>query len=185
MKLPHLPNAHPSPPTSLRSRRASSSASAAAPAPTSSAWTSSRASSPPSRRASTARSSPSAPRACRSPPTRCATAKSLDEAALAEALRELFDGSDLGKRVRVGVANQRTVLRTLELPPGDRPEGARRGGLLPGPGPGADAAQQRRARLPPARHRRHPRRPAPARRARRRAARHGRTAARAPSAAPA
>jgi type IV pilus assembly protein PilM len=41
----------------------------------------------------------------------------IDEDALSEALRELFAGSGLGKRVRVGVANQRTVLRTLELPP--------------------------------------------------------------------
>ncbi len=41
----------------------------------------------------------------------------LDEEALSGVLRELFAGSGLGKRVRVGVANQRTVLRTLELPP--------------------------------------------------------------------
>lgn len=41
----------------------------------------------------------------------------LDEQALAETLRELFASSGLAKRVRVGVANQRTVLRTLELPP--------------------------------------------------------------------
>jgi type IV pilus assembly protein PilM len=41
----------------------------------------------------------------------------LDEDALAEALRDLFADSKLAKRVRVGVANQRTVLRTLELPP--------------------------------------------------------------------
>jgi type IV pilus assembly protein PilM len=41
----------------------------------------------------------------------------LDEAALGDALRELFAEAKLGKRVRVGVANQRTVLRTLELPP--------------------------------------------------------------------
>jgi type IV pilus assembly protein PilM len=40
-----------------------------------------------------------------------------DVTALSEALRELFANSGLGKRVRVGVANQRTVLRTLELPP--------------------------------------------------------------------
>ena len=40
-----------------------------------------------------------------------------DESALSEVLRELFAGSGLSKRVRVGVANQRTVLRTLELPP--------------------------------------------------------------------
>jgi type IV pilus assembly protein PilM len=41
----------------------------------------------------------------------------LDVQALGETLRELFADSGLGKRVRVGVANQRTVLRTLELPP--------------------------------------------------------------------
>jgi len=41
----------------------------------------------------------------------------LDESALSETLRELFNDSGLSKRVRVGVANQRTVLRTLELPP--------------------------------------------------------------------
>ena len=41
----------------------------------------------------------------------------VDEVALAEALKELFAEHDLGKHVRVGVANQRTVLRTLELPP--------------------------------------------------------------------
>lgn len=41
----------------------------------------------------------------------------LDEQNLADALRELFAVSGLSKRVRVGVANQRTVLRTLELPP--------------------------------------------------------------------
>jgi type IV pilus assembly protein PilM len=40
-----------------------------------------------------------------------------DEGALSEVLRELFADSGLGKRVRVGIANQRTVLRTLELPP--------------------------------------------------------------------
>src|SRR5271157_5318014 len=40
-----------------------------------------------------------------------------DEGALADVLRELFGESGLSKRVRVGVANQRTVLRTLELPP--------------------------------------------------------------------
>jgi type IV pilus assembly protein PilM len=41
----------------------------------------------------------------------------LDEGTLAEALRELFSSSRLDKRVRIGVANQRTVLRMLELPP--------------------------------------------------------------------
>jgi type IV pilus assembly protein PilM len=41
----------------------------------------------------------------------------LDEGVLAETLRELFRENSLSKRVRIGVANQRTVLRTLELPP--------------------------------------------------------------------
>ncbi len=41
----------------------------------------------------------------------------VDEEALSATLRELFRRSGLSKRVRVGVANQRTVLRTLELPP--------------------------------------------------------------------
>ncbi|HEV3033877.1 MAG TPA: pilus assembly protein PilM [Solirubrobacteraceae bacterium] len=41
----------------------------------------------------------------------------MDEDAVSDALRELFDSSGLSKRVRVGVANQRTVLRILELPP--------------------------------------------------------------------
>ncbi len=41
----------------------------------------------------------------------------LDAEALSAALRELFAGGALGKHVRVGIANQRTVMRTLELPP--------------------------------------------------------------------
>jgi type IV pilus assembly protein PilM len=41
----------------------------------------------------------------------------VDAAELSDSLRKLFHGSRLGKRVRVGVANQRTVMRTLELPP--------------------------------------------------------------------
>lgn len=41
----------------------------------------------------------------------------LDEDALAGTLRELFNAADLPRQVRVGVANQRAVLRTLELPP--------------------------------------------------------------------
>jgi len=40
-----------------------------------------------------------------------------DPEALAEALRELFRQHKLGKRVRIGVANQRIVVRTLDLPP--------------------------------------------------------------------
>jgi type IV pilus assembly protein PilM len=41
----------------------------------------------------------------------------MDEAALSDVLRELFTGKKLSRRVRVGIANQRTVMRTLELPP--------------------------------------------------------------------
>jgi type IV pilus assembly protein PilM len=41
----------------------------------------------------------------------------LDEGVLSETLRELFKDVGLSRRVRLGVANQRTVLRTLELPP--------------------------------------------------------------------
>ena len=41
----------------------------------------------------------------------------VDEGVLSETLRELFATARLSKRVRVGVANQRTVMRTLELPP--------------------------------------------------------------------
>ena len=41
----------------------------------------------------------------------------VDANALTEVLRELFAGKHLSKRVRIGIANQRTVMRTLELPP--------------------------------------------------------------------
>ncbi len=41
----------------------------------------------------------------------------VDEADLSRVLRELFSNERFTKRVRVGVANQRTVMRTLELPP--------------------------------------------------------------------
>jgi type IV pilus assembly protein PilM len=40
-----------------------------------------------------------------------------DVETLAEALRSLFELHKLGKRVRLGVANQRIVMRTLDLPP--------------------------------------------------------------------
>jgi type IV pilus assembly protein PilM len=41
----------------------------------------------------------------------------VDVEALSEALRELFADAGLGKRVRLGIASQRSVMRTLELPP--------------------------------------------------------------------
>ncbi len=51
------------------------------------------------------------------PPDTVREGEVYDEAALGEALQELFKDGQLGKRVRVGLANQRTVLRMLELPP--------------------------------------------------------------------
>jgi type IV pilus assembly protein PilM len=51
------------------------------------------------------------------PPGTVREGEVLDSGALASTLREMFRESRLDKRVRVGVANQRTVLRTLELPP--------------------------------------------------------------------
>ncbi len=84
---------------------------------TSSAWTSSPASSRPCRRASTASILAERAAALPLPADTMRDGEVIDGDALAEALRELFAGSGLGKRVRVGVANQRTVLRTLELPP--------------------------------------------------------------------
>jgi type IV pilus assembly protein PilM len=40
-----------------------------------------------------------------------------DVNALSEALSELFSGSGLDRRVRIGIANQRIVMRQIELPP--------------------------------------------------------------------
>jgi type IV pilus assembly protein PilM len=41
----------------------------------------------------------------------------VDVETLAEVLKKLFDEHKLGRRVRVGVANQRIVMRTIDLPP--------------------------------------------------------------------
>jgi type IV pilus assembly protein PilM len=51
------------------------------------------------------------------PPDTMREGEVLDGTALADTLREMFRDSKLDKRVRIGVANQRTVLRTMELPP--------------------------------------------------------------------
>ena len=40
-----------------------------------------------------------------------------DVPALAEALTALFKSSGLGRRVRIGIANQRIMMRRIELPP--------------------------------------------------------------------
>src|SRR3954468_11725805 len=44
----------------------------------------------------------------------------LDPEALGNALKRLFAEHRLPKRVRVGIANQRTIMRTIDLPPLDR-----------------------------------------------------------------
>lgn len=46
----------------------------------------------------------------------------VDAAALAESLRALFAENKLSKRVRLGIANQRVVVRTLRLPAIDDPK---------------------------------------------------------------
>ncbi len=51
------------------------------------------------------------------PPDTVRDGEVIDGQALSQTLRELFAGARLDRRVRIGVANQRTVLRTLELPP--------------------------------------------------------------------
>ncbi len=53
------------------------------------------------------------------PPETVREGEVLDESLLTEALRELFKDGRLPRRVRVGIANQRTVLRVIELPPID------------------------------------------------------------------
>lgn len=53
------------------------------------------------------------------PPETMREGELLDEKLLTDALRELFQEGRLPRRVRLGVANQRTVLRVLELPPID------------------------------------------------------------------
>lgn len=45
-----------------------------------------------------------------------------DPVALTEALRGLFDGTELPTQVRLGIANQRIVVRTLDVPPVDDPK---------------------------------------------------------------
>ncbi|HEX3693531.1 MAG TPA: type IV pilus assembly protein PilM [Solirubrobacteraceae bacterium] len=52
------------------------------------------------------------------PPDTVREGEVIDGQALSQTLREMFSSARLDRRVRVGVANQRTVLRALELPPG-------------------------------------------------------------------
>lgn len=50
------------------------------------------------------------------PPNLVRDGEVSDVAALSEALADLFDGSGLDRRVRIGIANQRIVMRQIELP---------------------------------------------------------------------
>ena len=51
------------------------------------------------------------------PPNLVRDGEVTDVSALAAALTDLFDGSGLDRRVRIGIANQRIVMRQIELPP--------------------------------------------------------------------
>ena len=51
------------------------------------------------------------------PPNLVRDGEVSDVSALSEALAKLFDGSGLDRRVRIGIANQRIVMRQIELPP--------------------------------------------------------------------
>jgi type IV pilus assembly protein PilM len=51
------------------------------------------------------------------PPGTVRDGEVLDVDALADALRRMFSEHKLSKRVRIGVANQRIVMRTIDLPP--------------------------------------------------------------------
>ena len=89
---------------------------------------------------------------------RCATAKCSTRSALARRAARAVRRAELEQaraHRRRQPAHRAAHARAAA---GHRPEGARRRRHLPGPGPGADAAQQRRPRLPPARHHRHARR---------------------------
>ena len=60
------------------------------------------------------------PRACG--PASCATARSPTSSGLAQSLKDLFAEHELPKHVRIGVANQRIVVRTLDLMPTEDPK---------------------------------------------------------------
>jgi type IV pilus assembly protein PilM len=56
------------------------------------------------------------------PPQAFQDGEVADPAALTEALRSLFEENGLSRRVRLGIANQRVVVRTLRLPAIDDPK---------------------------------------------------------------
>lgn len=56
------------------------------------------------------------------PPDSFRDGEVADPESLTEAIRELFAQNKLGKRVRLGIANQRVVVRTLRLPAIENPQ---------------------------------------------------------------
>src|ERR1700742_1951038 len=56
------------------------------------------------------------------PPEAVKEGEVVDPEAVAEALRSLYANHKLGKRVRLGIGNQRVVARTLRLPAIDDPK---------------------------------------------------------------
>ena len=98
----------------------------------------------------------------------------VDPVALTEALRALFAEHELPTQVRLGIANQRIVVRTLDVVPVEDPKLLEDLVRSEAPEPPAGPDGRGGARLPAARRRRHARRPAHARGDRRGPARHDR-----------
>ncbi len=96
--------------------RRSPCSSASAPKPTPSASTSKPTASPPSRSRSTAPSASARTGIAPLEPGLARDGEVSDPEALGEAIRQLFTEHKLPKNVRVGIANQRVVVRTLRIP---------------------------------------------------------------------
>ena len=91
-------------------------------------------------------------------PGACATARSPTPTRSPRASASCSPRNDLGRRVRIGLAHQRVVVRTLDLPLIEDRKAPRRRRPLPGPGPHPDADGRGGHRLPGPRRRRRPRR---------------------------
>ena len=72
----------------------------------------------------------------------------VDADSLVEALKSCFSKNKLSKRVRLGIGNQRVVVRTLRLPAIEDREGDGGRRSLPGAGADPDAPRPGRARAP-------------------------------------
>ena len=98
----------------------------------------------------------------------CATVRSPTRRRSPRRCKTFFAENDLPKNVRLGVANQRIVVRSIDLPPLEDAKAARRRRPRRGAGPHPDADGRGDPRLRPARAGRDRRRPAYARGHRRR-----------------